>query len=222
MSATCITPIKGRVIRIQKLDTCGNPVTGAGNVVVADGFIMVHPTPQYEDGVEFVKRRADGALCVNQKDPGQLKRVSIETTFCVMDPDLIVLQTGSREILTSGTGTGVAFNDSLITTRFSLEVWQNITGRNACNAAGQQQYVYWAYPNLGNAQVKDFQIENQAMEWKMSAETMSVGTSWGVYPTGATAPNTLLGGALQTGEHYGYNITTTAPPTASCGAATLS
>lgn len=222
MAATCVTPIKGRVIRVQALDVCGNPVTGAGKVVVADGFLMVHPTPQYEDGVEFVKRRADGALCVNQKDPGQLKRVSLELTFCVMDPDLITLQTGSREILTSSTGTGVVFNDSLITTRWSLEVWQNITGRGACNAAGLQQYVYWIFPNIGNAQIKDFQIENQALEWKMSAETQSVGALWGAFPTGATQPNTLLGGALQAGEHYGYNITTIAPPTATCGATTLS
>lgn len=223
MSAICVTPIKGRVIRTMKLDVCGNPVTGAGNVSVQDGFIMVHPTPQYEDGTEFIKKRADGALCVNQKDAGQLKRLEIESVWCVMDPDVIVLQTGAREILTSATGTGVAFSDSLVTARFSLEVWQQVTGRGACDpTSGLQRYVYWAFPNLGNAQVSDFQIENNPLEWKMKCESQSVGSSWGALPTGGPAPNTYLGAALQAGEHYAFNITTTAPPAAACGASSLS
>lgn len=222
MSALCVTSIKGRVIRTMKLDTCGNIVTGAGDVSTQDGFIMVHPTPQYEDGTEFTKKRADGLLCVNQKDPGQLKRVQLETTWCVMDPDVIAMQTGARELTTSATGTGDAFSDGLITARFSLEVWTLVTGRGACDpVTGLQRYVYWAFPNCGNAQVSDFQMENAAMEFKMKCETMSVGTNWGGFPT-ASPPTTYLGGALQAGEHWAFNVTTVAPPAATCGAVALS
>lgn len=222
MSALCVTPIKGRVMRVMKLDVCGNPVTGAGNLVVADGFIMVHPTPEYEDGSEFIKKRADGALCVNQKDPGQLKRVGLEKTYCTMDPDLIVLQTGSREITTSATGTGVFFNDSLVTARFSLEVWQNVTGRGACDpTTGLQRYVYWAFPNVGNTQIQDFQIENNALEWKEKAETQSAGASWGVFPTVLPPSGYLSSSSFVAGDHYAYNITTVAPPAAACGAVAL-
>lgn len=223
MVSQCVTPIKGRIIRVMKLDTCGNIVTGSGSsMVVADGFISVKNSPQYEDGTEFVKKRADGFLCVNQKDPGQLKRVQLESVFCVLDPDLRVMMDGARLLQSGGvTGNGAVFTDALNTNRFSLEIWQNVAGRNACNAAGQQQYVYWFYPNLGNPQVQDFTAENDAMEWHETMESLGVGTSWGAYPT-AAPPNTYLGGnALQAGDHYGYYITTTAPPTASCGAVTV-
>jgi hypothetical protein len=192
-------------------------------MVVADGFISVKTTPQYEDGTEFLQKRADGILCVNQKDPGQLKRVQLEALFCVLDPDLRVMVDGARLLTTGGvTGTGAVFTDALNTNRFSLEVWQNVTGRNACNASGQQQYVYWFYPNLGNPVVQDFTQDNNALQWHETMESMGIGTSWGAYPT-VLPPSTYLGSnTLVAGDHYGYNITSTAPPTASCGAVTVS
>jgi len=220
MVSQCVTPIKGRVIRVMKLDVCGSIVTGASSaMVVADGFISVKNSPQYEDGTEFVKKRADGFLCVNQKDPGQLKRVELESVFCTIDPDLRVIMDGARLLQTSGvTGSGAVFTDALNTNRFSLEIWQNITGRGACNSAGQQQYVYWFYPNLGNPKISDFTVENAALEWHETMESQGVGYNWGAYPT-AAPPSTYLGGnALQVGDHYGYMITSVAPPTAACGA----
>ncbi len=229
-TSLCVTPIKGRVIRVIKLDTCGNVITGAsGAVVVADGFISVKPSPQYEDGTEFTKKRADGQLCVNQKDPGQLKRVSLDILMCVLDPDMRVIMDGARLLQTSGTtGTGAFFNDALLSSRFSLEIWQNVSGRNACNAAGQQQYVYWAFPNVGNAQVQDFTIGNEALEWNETAETMSVGqgavapiATWGGFPTASPPSSYLSSGAFTAGDHYAYNVTTVAPPTATCGASTV-
>jgi hypothetical protein len=224
MVSQCVTPIKGRVIRVMKLDACGSIVTGASSsMVVADGFISVKNSPQYEDGTEFIQKRADGFLCVNQKDPGQLKRVQLESLFCTVDPDLRVIMDGAR-LLTSGgvTGAGAVFTDALNTNRFSLEIWQNITGRGACNAAGQQQYVYWFYPNLGNPMVQDFTAENAALQWHETMESQGIGTSWGAYPT-ALSPNSILSGnTLQAGDHYGYFITSTPPPTAQCGAQTVS
>lgn len=224
MVSQCVTPIKGRMMRLIKLDTCGNPVTGAASaMVISKGFISVSPKPQYEDGSEFTKKAADGTLCVNQKDDGSLKRVQLELKWCVLDPDAIVLQTGARLLTTSATGTGVAFGESLATAQFSLELWQDVTGRGACTASGIQQYVYWAFPNVGNAQVQDYSVENDALEFTITAETTAVGTRWGTglgWTSNFWLP-TNTGSVLNSDEHYAYNITTTAPPTAVCGAQTL-
>lgn len=224
MTSQCVTPIKGRVIRVMKLDVCGNVVSGASSsMVVADGFISVKSTPQYEDGTEFIKKRADGLLCVNQKDPGQLKRVELEAVFCVIDPDLRVIMDATR-LLTTGstTGTGGVMTDALVSNRFSLEIWQNVAGRNACNALGQQQYVYWAYPNLGNSQILDFTVGNEALEWHEKMESASSGSFWGTFPTTLPPSGYLNGSSFVAGDHFGWNITTIAPPTASCGAVTVS
>lgn len=225
MTSICATPIKGRIVRIMKVDTCGNPITGASSAIVtSDAFVSVHPTPQYEDGVEFFKRKADGTVCVNQKDAGVLKRIQAESNWCAIDPDLRVIMSGARLITTgSATGTGFFVTEGQIANRFSVEVWQNVAGRAACNAAGQQQYVYWAYPNVGNAQLQDWTSENDALEWHETWETQPAGPLWGTLPT-VNPPNSYLSGSTfsnANGDHFAYNITTVAPPTAACGAILL-
>lgn len=220
MTAQCVSPIQARVARIIKLDACGNPVTGASSAVVTmNGFISIEPSPQYQDGEEHSQRRASGDLCVYQKDPSELTRVELTTNFCVMDPDALVIMTGER-LLTTGTttGTGVAYGEGTIEARFSLEVWQPIVGQAACDASGAQQYMYWAFFNVGNGQVQDFTFENAPFEFAIMGETRSVGTLW-LTRSGAT---TWLGSnTVEAGDHFLHNITTATPPTATCGATLL-
>lgn len=221
MVAQCVSPIQARVARLIKLDICGNPITGASSsVVVTDGFISINPSPQYQDGEEHTQRKANGALCVYQKDPSELTRVDITTNFCVLDPDALVVITGER-LLTTGaaTGTGVAYGEGQLTARHSLEVWQPITGSGACDPSGQQRYVYWAFMNAGNAKVQDFTFENGPFQFTTLVETQAVGPFW-LQRSGAA---TWLGtNTIQTGEHFLHNITTAPPPTPTCGAVLLS
>jgi hypothetical protein len=203
-----------------KLDVCGNPVTGAASaVVVTDGFVSINPSPQYLDGEEHQQRKANGALCVYQKDPSELTRVDLTTNFCVLDPDAIVVISGERLLTTgSATGTGVAFGEGQLTARHSLEVWQPVTGAGACDASGNQQFVYWAFMNAGNTKIQDFAFENAPFQFTTMVETKSVGPRW-LALTGAA---TWLGSnTVQSGEHFLYNITTAAPPTPTCGAVLL-
>lgn len=223
MTSQIVSAIKGTTIRVMTLNVCGNIVTGgSSSQVVETGFISVKPSPQYEDGQEFVQKTASGFLCVNQKDPGQLKRVNTDSLWCVMNPDLITIMTGARLIAPGGvTGTGNFFTDALLASHFSLEIWQQIAGRNACNAAGQQQFLYWAFFHNQNAQVGDFTIENSNLQFDMKAETAGVGSIWGGFPT-AAPPSGYLGSAtILPGDHYAYNITTVAPPASTNGAVTV-
>ena len=221
MVAQCVSPIQARVARLIKLDTCGNPVTGASSsVVVTNGFISINPSPQYEDGEEHSQRRADGALCVYQKDPSELTRVEMEINWCVIDPDALVVITGERLLTTGGvTGTGVVYGEGQLTSRFSLEVWQPVVGAGACSASGLPQYVYWAFMNVGNSKVNDFALENAPFQFTTVSETKGVGNLW-LTRTGAA---TWLGSnVLETGDHFLHNVTTGTPPTATCGAVLLS
>lgn len=221
MVAQCATPIQARVARMIKLDVCGNPVTGASSaVVVTDGFVSIEPSPQYLDGEEHQQRKANGELCVYQKDPSQLTRVDLTTNFCVLDPDAIVVISGERLLTTGGvTGTGVAYGEGLLTARHSLEVWQPIAGAGACDASGNQRFVYWAFMNAGNTKIQDFSFENAPFQFTTLVETKAVGPLW-LSRTGAAA--WLGDNVVETGEHFLHNITTTLPPTATCGAVLLS
>jgi len=219
--AQCVSPIQARVARLIRLDTCGNPVTGASSaVVVANGFVSINPSPQYLDGEEHQQRRADGALCVYQKDPSELTRVDLTINWCVLDPDAIVVVTGERLLTTNTvTGTGVAYGEGQLTARFSLEVWQPVVGAGACNSSGQLQYVYWAFMNVGNSKINDFAFENAPFQYTTVSETKAAGPLW-LSRSGAA---TWLGtNTVGTDEHFLHNITTGTPPTASCGAVLLS
>ena len=220
MVSTCVSAVKGRRVRVVTLDACGNPVTGASSsVVVTSGFISVKFTPQYEDGTEYTQKLADGTLCVSDKDAGQLKWFEIEATFCVLDPDLIVMMAGARLLRSGGaTGTGVAFGGSVNANRVSLELWQDVSGQNSCTSTGLQRYVYWAFPNLGDGRISDYTVENGVSQFKLTARTAIVGPLWGDGPGTVTWLNEALGNT----DHIAYNVTTTAPPASSCGATTLS
>jgi hypothetical protein len=222
MPTLCSTPIKARVARIVKLDVCGNPVTGASSsVVITDGFISIDVSPEYEEGEEFLTKNANGAPCVNQKDPNFLKRVGLSIEFCNIDPDAIVLLTGERLLVTGGpaTGTGVVFGEGLLLARFSLEVWQPLAGVGACSATGQQYHLYWAFPNVGNTMISDFTMENGPMSFTIDANTNGAGLLWGDGP--GTGVSYLNNSVLAADEHFAFNVSAATPPTATCGSVLL-
>jgi len=213
-----ISPIKGTVIRLIALDTCGNPVSGEGGTqLVTAGFVSVAPSPSYTDPETIEVRRADGALCVNETDDPELQNVSMDINWCVMDPDAIEIVTG-EQLLTSGvTGTGIAFGEGPLSTRYSLELWQRGAGFNACNASGEVQYVYWAFPNVGGSQIGDFTVENAALEFTTTSTTKAIGQTW----LTEVAPAWLGANVPDSNTHFLFNITTTAPPAVTAGAVAL-
>jgi hypothetical protein len=220
MPTLCASPIKARVARIVQLTECGVIVTGAGAQVVTDGFIQIAPSPEYEEGEEHLVLNANGSPCVNEKDPNFLKRVGLSIDFCKMDPDAVVLMTGERLLATGSpvTGTGVAFGEGLLTARFSLEVWQPLAGAGACSATGVTYYMYWAFPNVGNAMIGDFTMENAPLTFSIEADTKAASATWG---NGPGSIDWLNGNTIAADEHFAFNITTVPPPTPTCGAFAL-
>lgn len=217
MPRRTISPIKGTVIRLIALDTCGNPVSGSGQQLVTDGFISVNPSPSYTDPEEIQVRKADGSLCVNETDDPELQNVSLDTNWCVLDPDAISIVTG-EQLLTDGvTGTGMAFGEGPLSTRYSLEIWQRGAGFNACNASGEVQYVYWAFPNVGGTQIGDFAVENAALEFTTTSTTKAIGQTW----LAEVDPDWLGTNVPDSNTHFLYNITTVAPPAVTNGAVPL-
>lgn len=220
MVALCETPIQAEVIRLVLLNGCGVPVTGASSMqVVTDGFISIAPEPQYEDGDEFVTKKASGRLCVNKKTAPQYTRSQLDINWCVLDPDALVMVSGGRLLTASAiTGTGVAFGRDMIKTNFSLETWQPVAGRGACDPiTGLQRYVYWAWPNVTNTKINGWSIENGPVEFSTTHETDFISTLWGNGP-GSDGP--WIEEDVQENDDFLFNITTTPPPTIPdvCGA----
>ncbi len=224
MTDLSVVPIKGKVMRITAVDVCGNPITGAsGGVITTKGFISLALEPQFEDGEKQRQKLADGTMCVVQDDDDNFNYMQITADLCGVCPSIEQFVAGARLLGTGGpvTGTGAAYAEGNITTRFGLEVWQAVTGRGNCDpATGLPRYVYWAFPNLGNVKKGSSTIENAALKMQFVAKTRAVGPLWGDGPgtLGPWAPTFI------DGEHFLWNITTIAPPTipANCGAVPIS
>ena len=77
--------------------------------------------------------------------------------------------------------------------------------------------MYWAFPNVGNAKIGNFAFANGTFNFITSGETQAMSALWGLGP-GNTH---WITDTPDEGTHFLYNITTTAPPTPTCGAVTL-
>lgn len=220
-TSTCATPIKGTHLRIVSLDSCGIPVTGAsGLVAVSSGFVQVEMEPQYEDGEEFFERTAGGEPCVNQKDDPTLKRMQLTVDWCEVNVLLAAYVMDAR-VLGAGapvTGTGFAVAEGNPVNRFSMEVWQEVAGAGACDASGVQQYIYNAWPNVGATQVGSYTVENGRSTLQFISETKGAGATWDTLVGATWLP---AGESVETDEHWVWNVTTAAPPTAACNTTTL-
>jgi hypothetical protein len=217
--ALCAAPIQGTRMRIIRLDSCGAPVTGAGGLIVTDGFVQAEITQQYEDGTEYQLRNAQGAFCVNDTGPDQFRRVDLTIQFCQVDPDIVNLITGATVVVTGApaTGTGFWVTEGNVTQRFSLEIWQNVSGE-ACGTGSVQRAVYWAFPHLYAGRFNDFTIQDDVLEWSLSAKSRIASPSWGTGP--GSAPDWIS--AVPPGAHFGFNIAALPlPATTGCGAVTL-
>lgn len=219
--STCATPIKGTHMRIIALDACGVPVTGASGMVgVSSGFVQVEMEPDYEDGEEFFERTASGAPCVNQKDDPTLKRMGLTVQMCEVNVSLISYIISARELTTGSptTGTGFAVAEGNPTNRFSLEVWQEVAGSGACDASGNQRYIYHAWPNVGATQIGSQTIENGRTTFEFTSETRGAAATWDTLVGADYLP---AGESVETDEHWVWNVTTTAPPDVACNPTTL-
>ncbi len=220
-SSNCAAPIKGRVIRIVKLDVCGNPVTGTtGMQVVHQAFTQISQDPQYEDGTEFFERTASGAICVNQKDDPVLKRMNLTIDFCSVNVTAMAFMASARELTVGAptTGFGMAVSEGSPANRYSLEVWQEVAGSGACSASGLQQYIYNAWPNCGSSKFGGYSVELARSTMQIMSETRAVSATASVGWLAKNGSSTWLpAGTTLTGtEHWLWNITTVAPPTAAC------
>lgn len=206
----CGQPIQAVRTRIVKVDECGVPQLGAGNVIISKGFISIDPTPQYEDGDQFRQKNAAGELCVNETRPSQMTGVELASLWCEVNPDGIVLLTGQRLLASGGgspTGSGVAFSEDLLEARASIEVWQPVSG-GACQD-GDQLYFYWAFPNVGNPRIQGWTMNNGMTQWGINLLTEGASAEWG---TGPGTGQSWLPGPLEAGEHFAFNITNVPPP----------
>jgi hypothetical protein len=183
----CLSLVKGRRLRVTKLDGCGRPIYGDDSQVVSKGFISVAFTANTTDSDEINVTNAAGEVCVYEAAVTSLVGYGIEIQFCNVDPELFSLVTGQPVVTAADGSTVIGFDvDTKITldnSNFALELWAGSPAGDACSTAGAQgSYGYLLLPYLTGGILGDFTVENGSITFTLTGANTKEGNSWGVGP----------------------------------------
>jgi hypothetical protein len=213
--------IRGRKMRITRLDGCGRPMYGDEGMAVSEGFVSVAFTAQTTEAEEIVVTNAGGKTCARDAGSPEFNGYSLEITFCGVQPCIIEMLTGQPPVTDAlGDVVGFKMNTGVDTSTvaFALEVWAGVPGvecsSDAEEAAGS--YGYILVPFVAPGVVGDFTIENAAINFVITGATTKDGNGWGVGPyevvPGVDGACTVLPDPLDGDDHLYVIWTSCLPP----------
>jgi hypothetical protein len=224
MASTKSFPLlRGRSMRVTKLNGCGVPIDGPDSAAVTDGYVSIALTAEVNDPEEIEVKNANGQTCV--RDPGcaEFKGYTVDITFCNVEPCLYTMLTG-QDTMDDGAGNALGFRmnskKKSCDYAFALEVWSGVPGV-ACQGqtAESGSFGYVLMPFVRAGVIGDFTIENAAITFTVSGAVTLDGNSWGVggYDVYDTDGNGTLGPLpepVDPDDHLVVMYTTVAPPEA--------
>lgn len=205
MTTHAFVPVLGKRLRVTKLDTCGNPPASstANAFATSSGFISVALSADVEDGTEILQRRADGALCVNEKMANSFKRFNVEIEFCGVEPDLLSLVSNAEPYYGYG-GTdiiGFTVGEGTIDKKFAFELWTGLTGE-ACAPGVEEASGYLLLPFVNAGTIGDVTIDGEnSVNFSMTGAYTRGGNNW------STGPFNVVYGGTSTNEVQTVTIT---------------
>lgn len=220
MATKKLRSIKGRIVRLTRMDQCGLPVFGSAASIVSKGFVQVTIGREEEAGEEYTQKNAWGELWVSEKDPDIMKWAPVGIQFAEMDPDALDIIANATPLIVGSDTIGAAFGSAAPTGAFALEVWTKAAGQNAC-AGGLPQWGYFAVPFISNGKIDgEITIANSVLTVSMTGEGHDDEGSWGTGPYGDN-PLLVLAG-FPSGHAWAQVITTVQPPEPTVGVVALS
>ena len=210
MATSILKSIKGKVVRLTRLDECGDPVVGSCSTLVSECFVSVALSAEIEAGDEYLQKSAWGDLCINDKDPDIIKWVNVSVTFAEINPDALDILTGADPIVSSGNTIGAAWAPVANESAFALEVWTKFTGEPC---TGAPEWGYFVVPFVRNGRIDgDLTIENGVMTISVVGQGFAA-TNWGDSPY---TPNPFVE-TFPTGNVFGMVVTDVQPPSDTAG-----
>lgn len=227
MSTKCFAQVRGSVIRVTRLDACGNPDPGLSAVAVSKRISTITIDEVTDDGTNIRERNFGDELCIVDDAFTEVIGYSADISLCGVDPDLISLFTG-QPIVTNAAGDIVGFDASsdinLDSFGFALEVWSRIA-QGACDNDGNRPWGYTVFPFFKGGRLGGFSFENGAVQFTISGAQTRDGNGWGVGPFDVDRDESSLPAPLYTplgvNTHYRNILVTLDPPEATCGAVAL-
>lgn len=223
----CFSLVRGRAMRVTRLDGCGNPVLGADAQVTTEGFITVSLTANTDEGTAISVTNAAGKICILDEPCPVFTGYDVAVEFCGVDPTLFSLMTGQPSVLDADDNpVGFKMNSKIdaCDSGFALELWSSVPTA-VCEPGAGQAFGYMLVPFLKGGVIGDFTVGNDAVNFSLSGANSKDGNAWGAGPydvmdDGAGGAGPLLE-ALDPYDHLLVELTTVPPPDPECGAQAL-
>lgn len=231
MASTCYSLLRVPVVRVTKLDACGQVVSG-NSMVTSNGIVTIEQSIEMEDRQDYFTLNGDGQACVRDTAPPILKWINVTLTFCNVDPEMFNIMTAEPLVLNEATvpsAVGLRTREgSVNNANFAFESWSRVSGSSAC-AGGTVNYGYFLLPWVIEGMVGDLTLENGLANFTVTGRT-SYNSLWGTGPfnirtvdAGANiGQQAKLLTAITSLDHRHMQLTNLAPPAATCGAQAVS
>lgn len=219
MATKVLKSVKGRRVRLTRLDECGDPVIGSCSVIVTGGFIRVTISAEIENGEEITQKTAWGDYCLKEKDPDIIKWVNVTVDLCEVDPNVLDMFAGANPLVNATDTIGASFGTGTNPDAVGVEVWTKQAGQDAC-AAGTVNWGYFVVPFVKNGRINgDVTIENGPLTMSVVGQGFEANSNWGVGPHGDNP--LLVATGFPVGDLWAQVVTTVQPPALTAGCAAL-
>lgn len=214
MADQCFSMVRGRVMRVTRLDGCGRVKSTGSSSITSEGFVSIAFTANIDEGESISVTNAAGKTCVRDTPVPRLTNYTLVVTFCEVNPQLYAMMTGQSTVFdASGNAVGFRVNTDVDPSEsgFAIEVWSNVPGVTCGSAIDQGTFGYTLVPFVQGGVLGDFTIENNAVTFTVSNATTKSGGAWGVgpYDVVAAAGTDEVQTITITGTPTGGNFTLT-------------
>lgn len=146
-------PFKGRTIRLTDLGDCCTPPAAGTECAVAvfDSFTTVSIEANVEEGEQAFERKANGDVCINERDPNLLQDLTTSLTLCQVKPEIVSMLTGwpvTRDA--SGAAVGFDIMSGTSDAQVGVEIWSGVAGIDCGQGA---RYGYNVLPCTSGWQI---------------------------------------------------------------------
>lgn len=224
-----LTLVKGRRIRVTRLDGCGRIVLGEYGQATSEGLTSVEFTPNTTETDEISVRNFAGDRCVYEPAVQSLSGYSLEMVFCNVDIEVFEIITGQPIVFDAfGNVSGLEVDTRVDVSGqgFALEVWAGAPTGDACdNPNAQGTFGYVLLPRLEGGYLSGFSITNGEITFTITGASTREGNQWGRGPYAVELDEDGVAGTLfqpvsKTAALRLMEVTV-APPLAAVGARPL-
>src|SRR4030095_598976 len=186
--------VGGFAIRVTKLDSTGNLVTGASASYVTKKFVSLGYTPEYEDGDEFTTKAADGTVCASWKTARTLKRVTITIALCDPDPEFSQIIAGGTLLSAGGKTVGWAMptvGTDATPNGVAIEVWSNAISGGRTTATNPYWHFVFPYAQMqysGERAIQNDMAATSFEGWAVGNAGFGDGPAAPLWPFATDAP----------------------------------